>query len=32
VIATDLEKKNSDLLAAFSSDLKDVTDLFQVRT
>ena len=28
VIATDLEKKNTDLLAAFSSDLTDVSDLF----
>lgn len=29
VIASDLEKKNTDLLAAFSSDLTDVSDLFQ---
>ena len=28
VIATDLEKKNADLLTSFASDLKDVLDLF----
>ena len=28
VIATDLEKKNADLLTSFASDLKDVFDLF----